>query len=286
MTKRIRLAAIVVTCLSFADLGQTQVKSFEILNPSVEQGGVVVIRVNPQWQGPTVCISAFKGQYVPNKYGYAFIGVPLNIQRGNYRASLVECGRGLLIVRDLGEFKVSVGKFPKTRTGGMSGKSSRPRKISELRAIESAFSKTNQSQSDFTNGLKYSDPLSRRDVIDPYGRIYLNSRLGHLGIDFRVPVGTSVGSVNRGEVVLVAEDYSKEGNMIIINHGLGIFSVYMHLSKINVKEKEVVERGQIIGLSGETGAGVREPHLHLNIKTYKDYIDPPKFIDTVNQYLQ
>jgi len=265
-------------------------QSLKILSKEVKQGELLVVRVNPGWQLPTACIlvewkKVGNQEYRLNNYGYAFIGVPLDVRQGKYRIRLVECGRRVMQSRDVDEFEVSSDKFPITRTGGMSGKSSRPRKIIELRAIKNAFSGINQLQPDLTGGLRYLDPLSSRDVIDPYGRIYLGSRKGHYGVDFRTSIGTSVASVNRGVVVLVANDYSKEGNMVIISHGLGIFAVYMHLSRIDVEQGELIERGRIIGLSGDTGAGVREPHLHFNIKIYKDYIDPLKFIDTINRYL-
>ena len=121
-------------------------------------------------------------------------------------------------------------------------------------------------------------------MIDPFGLIYQgNNRLAHYGVDLRTPVGTSVKSTNRGIVVLVANDYSKEGNMIILSHGLGMFSVYMHLSEIHVKEGSVVEKGQVIGLSGETGAGVREPHLHFNIKIQGIYVEPLSFVRLTNE---
>src|SRR3989344_4477136 len=73
-----------------------------------------------------------------------------------------------------------------------------------------------------------------------------------------------VKAINSGKVVL-ARKVSLEGNLVIIDHGSGIFSLYMHLSKFSVKQGESVKTGQIIGMSGKTGR-VTGPHLHFGIR--------------------
>lgn len=282
-----------------------QAQVLQVLNPKVEQGDTVVIRINPQWQGQFVCVAAFSQQHVPNANGYVFIGVAMNTeptgtkkQPIKYAVTLVECGRGVQLGTPYQEIEVLKKDFAKTRIAS-GRRSNRPRKGLEAKAISSAFSIVNTSSPDLTEGLVfnypmvYHDPLSAigeiimtGEVIDPFGFIYRNnSKLGHYGIDFRMPVGTPVYSTNKGRVVLVARDFSKEGNMIIINHGHGIFAVYMHLSRMDVREGDMVGWGQKVGLSGESGAGVREPHLHFNIKVNGIYVDPLIFIDTVNPYL-
>ncbi len=94
-----------------------------------------------------------------------------------------------------------------------------------------------------------------------------------------------VRAVNSGRVILIAKNFYREGNAVILSHGLGIFSIYMHLSAFKVKLGDIVKRGQLIALSGKTGAGVKESHLHLSIKV-GSYVDPFKFFETVNQYLK
>lgn len=286
--KSILLAVILIL---YGSNLEAQVRSFYVLNPKVKQGDTVVIAVNPQGQGSLVCISALKKQYVPNTNGYVFVGIPVDAeptgtkkQRSNYTASLVECGRGVSLDNIYQEFEVEKKNYSKTRTTGR-GRSTRARKGSEVNAINKAFSASNL-ESDMTQGLAFSEPADSGDVIDPYGLIYKNNgKLTHNGPDFRLPIGTSIKAVNGGKVVLVARNFSKEGNMIIINHGRGIYSVYMHLSRIEIAQNQLVQRGQIIALSGDTGAGVREPHLHFSIKINGIYVDPLIFLDTVNQYL-
>ncbi len=85
----------------------------------------------------------------------------------------------------------------------------------------------------------------------------------HLGTDYRAAVGVPIRSSNRGKVVL-SREFFYTGNTVIIDHGLGIFTMYGHLSKRNVAEGEVVPRGAVIGLAGKSGR-VTGPHLHWGV---------------------
>ena len=93
------------------------------------------------------------------------------------------------------------------------------------------------------------------------GRVFnghLTSR--HLGVDFRGAVGQQIRAANRGVVALV-DRFFLAGNVIYIDHGGGVVTSYFHLSKPLVKTGDTVERGQVIGLVGNTGR-VTGPHLH------------------------
>lgn len=94
----------------------------------------------------------------------------------------------------------------------------------------------------------------------------------HQGLDFRVPSGTSVAAVNRGRVIL-ARALFFEGNCVVIDHGQGLLTLYLHLSKFLVKEGDDVDKGQAIGLSGGTGRATG-PHLHLAVRWQGVYLDP------------
>ncbi|MGO9316492.1 MAG: M23 family metallopeptidase [Terracidiphilus sp.] len=98
----------------------------------------------------------------------------------------------------------------------------------------------------------------------------------HKGLDFRAPPGTPVRAGNSGVVVL-AQPLYYAGNTAIIDHGLGFFTLYMHLSKITVREGQHVERGQRLGLSGATGR-VTGPHLHWAVRWQGAYLDPAKLL--------
>jgi hypothetical protein len=114
---------------------------------------------------------------------------------------------------------------------------------------------------------------------DSFGtrRVY-NGKLDsiHRGTDFRAHMGTPVRAGNSGVVVL-AQPLYYEGNCVIIDHGLGLYSLSMHLSRIDVKPGEHVQKGQRLGLSGATGR-VTGPHLHWAIRWQTGYIDPAKLL--------
>ena len=94
----------------------------------------------------------------------------------------------------------------------------------------------------------------------------------HQGLDFRVPAGTPVAAVNRGRIIL-ARPLFFEGNCVMIDHGQGLLTLYLHLSKFLIKEGDTVENGQLIALSGGTGRATG-PHLHLAVRWQGVYLNP------------
>jgi murein DD-endopeptidase MepM/ murein hydrolase activator NlpD len=98
----------------------------------------------------------------------------------------------------------------------------------------------------------------------------------HLGLDFRVPNGTPVEAMNDGTVLLARPLYF-EGNFIVLDHGQGLLTIYMHLSEFKVKEGDHVKRGQVIGLSGGTGRATG-PHLHVGVRWQGTYLDPASLV--------
>jgi murein DD-endopeptidase MepM/ murein hydrolase activator NlpD len=93
----------------------------------------------------------------------------------------------------------------------------------------------------------------------------------HEGTDYHAPLGTTVRASNRGTVVLARSLYY-EGNCVAVDHGQGLVTIYMHLSEIKVKEGQPVERGQVLGLSGNTGRSTG-PHLHFAVRWKGWYLD-------------
>jgi len=94
----------------------------------------------------------------------------------------------------------------------------------------------------------------------------------HLFLDFcfaSVTPATAVISV----FVILARPLFFEGNFVVIDHGQGLLSLYLHLSKFSVKEGDSVAKGQEIGMSGGTGRATG-PHLHLAVRWQGVYLDP------------
>jgi murein DD-endopeptidase MepM/ murein hydrolase activator NlpD len=98
----------------------------------------------------------------------------------------------------------------------------------------------------------------------------------HKGMDFRAHTGTPVRAANSGVVVLARNLYY-EGNCVVIDHGLGLYTLSMHLSHIDVREGVRVAKGQLLGLSGATGR-VTGPHLHWAVRWQNAYLDPAKLL--------
>lgn len=103
-----------------------------------------------------------------------------------------------------------------------------------------------------------SSPFGLRRVMDKV-RISI-----HKGIDMKAREGEKISACNRGRVVL-ARNLFFGGNTVVIDHGTGIYTIYMHLSKFDVKPGEMVSKGQTVGLAGATGRATG-PHLHLSVR--------------------
>ncbi len=116
-------------------------------------------------------------------------------------------------------------------------------------------------------------PLDSK-ITSHYGvkRVFNGSVKGqHLGIDFRAGIGVPVPVSNNGRVVF-AGDLFYTGLTVIVDHGIGIFTVYGHLDSIKVELGEYLPRSAILGRSGATGR-VSGPHLHWGVKVSGHYID-------------
>lgn len=136
-------------------------------------------------------------------------------------------------------------------------------------------------------GVSASEPLWRDDFrtpvsappTDSFGtRRMFNGKLAsiHKGMDFRAATGTAVHAGNSGVVVLARPLYY-EGNCVVVDHGLGIYTLSMHLSRIDVREGQQVATGERLGLSGATGR-VTGPHLHWAVRWQGAYLDPAKLL--------
>ncbi len=97
-------------------------------------------------------------------------------------------------------------------------------------------------------------------------------RAPHSGMDLRAKMGVPVRAPAAGRVVLAGPLYFS-GNTIVLDHGLGLITLYAHLSKMRVKKDDLVKKGQIIGNVGKTGR-VTGPHLHWGLKFREARVDP------------
>ena len=98
----------------------------------------------------------------------------------------------------------------------------------------------------------------------------------HTGTDFRRAIGEPVQATAGGRVA-VADSFDIRGNVVIIDHGYGVFSQYAHLSEILVEPGQIVRRGDVIGLAGNTGR-INGPHLHFEIIVNGITVDPIRWL--------
>ena len=98
----------------------------------------------------------------------------------------------------------------------------------------------------------------------------------HTGTDFPVKEGTPVVVSNSGVVVLT-RDLFYEGNCVIVDHGQDLFTVYMHLSRIDVHEGDHIDKGARLGLSGASGR-VTGPHVHMGVRWNGGWLDPVQLL--------
>ncbi len=119
------------------------------------------------------------------------------------------------------------------------------------------------------NGIR-SDSFGRRRMFNE------QPRRPHSGMDFAAANGTPVVTPSAGTVIETG-DFFFSGNLIYIDHGQGLISMFAHLSEINVSLGERVEKGQIVGKVGATGR-VTGPHLHWSLGLNGTWIDPSLFL--------
>ena len=112
-----------------------------------------------------------------------------------------------------------------------------------------------------------------------FRRVYNGTPRGyHAGTDFRAAVGTPIRAAFAGQVVLTGLHYYS-GNSVYIDSGNGVISLYFHMSRIDVKQGDFVEKGQVLGLSGATGR-ITGPHLHYALSLAGQYIDAAPLFET------
>lgn len=117
-------------------------------------------------------------------------------------------------------------------------------------------------------------------ITAPFGdqRLYNNQMLSfHYGVDIAASWGEPVRASNSGRVVAAGNFYFS-GKMVVIDHGLGLFTTYAHLSQLMVRRGEPVKKGQVIGLAGSTGLATG-PHLHWGSRLGESRFDPLSLLE-------
>jgi lysostaphin len=178
--------------------------------------------------------------------------------------------------------QVRARKFPVQRINLPPGKAGV--KATEYELKRAAEFKALQTPEKFWDGPFLAPNKGRISTI--YGvRRYYNGKFAddyyHRGVDYAGAAGSPVVAPAAGRVVLVgrvSQGFRVHGNVVGIDHGQGVTSIFMHLSRINVKEGDFVKPGQLIGAVGSTGASTG-PHLHWGLYVNGKSVNPVPWRD-------
>ena len=131
------------------------------------------------------------------------------------------------------------------------------------------------------NNIPSGSPLKKTFITSNYGyRTHptLYTRKLHTGLDFKALIGTQIYAPANG-VVVIARNYDPGGygKMIVIAHNFGFKTLFAHLSNVFIKEGDIISKGTLLGLSGNTGTSTG-PHLHYEVKFAEKYTNPIDFV--------
>lgn len=258
-----------------------QTASLSIFPEQIIQGEPILVQINGLTSISSVkkitfdktILKVFLYQTKPT----ALIGIDLYKKPGDYEL-MAELSDGQILKKT-----ITIGKREKIEAPlGIPEKLGGNTTASQNKLV-STLALENQSLANIHTGLKafwtkkFLSPLKQTFITDEYGysRKTGEYSIAHKGVDYRAKEGTPVMALNRG-VVRIVRTYRNYGKTIVVDHGLGLMTFYMHLSKIKVNVGELVQQGQTIGLSGQTGYA-ESPHLHLTVRINGISIDPIKF---------
>jgi murein DD-endopeptidase MepM/ murein hydrolase activator NlpD len=254
---------------------------FAPVNPHL--GDTVVVDVastSGMAQAPTIKVgnTSYPAFAIDGKQFRAMIPTMPIEKPGNRQVSIVDN-------RVTTTLQIAVGdrKFPFQHINLPPGKSGVDATEMELKRV--AVFKTTLSPDKHWNG-KFIAP-NRGRISSPFGvRRYYNGKLAedyyHRGLDYAGGYGSAVVAPAAGEVVLVGYEkngFRIHGNVVGVDHGQGVVSIYMHLSKIDVEEGQMLEPGDKIGAIGTTGASTGA-HLHWGLYVNGIAVDPGQWRST------
>ncbi|MEW6430072.1 MAG: M23 family metallopeptidase [Myxococcota bacterium] len=231
-------------------------------------GDPILVTVTGVTEAPSGRLGSSELTFLPFHAGYqALVGLPVETTPGALPLELLvvdEAGRRVI----QGSLDVLPANFRKreltvARRFTSLSKKDRARSAADTKAFAEAFDR------DFEPWL-FSDDFAwprAAEVTAPFGDLRLlngKKQSQHFGMDLDGRVGAPVYASNDGEVVLVRDCFAS-GNTVLLHHGGRLFTAYFHLSKFEVKDGEVVKKGQLLGLVGRTGR-VTGPHLHWGVK--------------------
>jgi murein DD-endopeptidase MepM/ murein hydrolase activator NlpD len=239
-------------------------------------GGLLVLAM------PSADISqvTFQGIRVPivaeNQQQYALVGLSLDTTPGKNQLELISASGD----KTQYTFEVHAKKYTEQRLVIKDQRKVDPtaEDMIRIRAEQLRMDRARKTWSDTPTHFNFTQPVEGR-VSSIFGlRRFFNNqpRKPHAGLDLAANEGTPIQAVESGTVI-ESGDFFFSGNMIYIDHGQGLISLYAHLHEIKVKTGDKIQRGQVIGSVGQSGR-VTGPHLHLGVIINQTLVDPVLFL--------
>jgi murein DD-endopeptidase MepM/ murein hydrolase activator NlpD len=216
------------------------------------------------------------------KTWFALAGVSIETAPGKYSLDLTGTSSSNKTLNFTRSFAVAKTKYPQIKVElTVEKKFTEPNPEQQAQAAEGAKIKQEYLNRvtparEWNGNFKAPTDAAISDVFGSQRIFNGKAQSPHQGLDFRVPTGTPVLAMNDGTVLLARLLYF-EGNFVVIDHGQGLETLYLHLSEFKVKEGDSVKRGQEIGLSGGTGRATG-PHLHVAVRWQGTYLDPTRLM--------
>ena len=248
--------------------------AFELVLPdTASQGDMIIGHVVPSAE-----VWARSKALMVSKQGYFVIGVPRD-QKSNI---VVLSRKGS--IRTKRTIRILARNWRIERINGLPRKKVSPDKgtLKRIRADSTrvaAVRASAPSSAGWFIGSGFQLPLTGRisGVFGSQRILNKKPRSPHRGVDIAAPMGTPVVSPADGVVCLVAKNMVLMGNTVMVDHGLGVRSIFIHLSRILVKNGDRVARGNLIGRVGQTGR-TTGPHLHWGVYVNAIAVDPMRVV--------
>jgi murein DD-endopeptidase MepM/ murein hydrolase activator NlpD len=287
---RFKLEAIFLVAIMFGLSAPAQVRgqswSAKWEPAKLVNGAPVLFRITAPLQ-----LTELRGDFLGQEFSfrsshachcwYGFAGVSLATKPGTYTLRVEGKGTGEKQAAMTYAVAVGAAHYPTSALKVASGFVEPPKetlaRIEEDQATKKKVFATTMPEIRWSGSFQ---PPAKAEVSGVFGsaRVFNGVKKSpHTGLDFRVTSGTPIAATNGGTVILARPLYF-EGNCVIIDHGQGLLTLYLHLSEFKVKEGDLVEKGQILGLSGGTGRATA-PHLHFAVRWRGEYLDPRTLLE-------
>jgi hypothetical protein len=270
---------IVLTLSSCASTNYT----VDLSETEIKQGSLTLFNLDKKSRKHKLSASFTGGEIftVTDDNGtWGIIAVDLETKPGNYELKF-ERGEKI-VLKDMGVVYADYGSESFTLPDGMVELSAEDlnRVIKEKALLKKVWATSNEAP--LWDG-PFMLPVDGRRSAEFGLRRTMNNvkRSPHSGLDIAAKKGTPVKAANSGKVAFIG-NFFFNGNFVVLDHGLGVFTIYAHLSEVLTKQGEAIKNGQVIGKVGSTGRSTG-PHLHFGVKVGRMRVSPARLFELLSK---